>query len=104
MRTLAKKRRNLLLVRVKQVSGGHFKKIGMQVATAEAGLRHGNRRFQKGQVTNALASAVSSDLIGVDLKYFLQTRKDRFHGSVGQPLESPAIAFVNPHQGCAKHF
>lgn len=52
---------------VKEIGRGHFKKIGVQVSTAETGLRHGNRRFQKGQVTDALASSVSSDLIGVDL-------------------------------------
>ena len=96
--------KGVVLDDVKEIGRGHFKKIGMQVATAEAGLRHGNRRFQKGQVTDAMASSVSYDLIGVDLKDFLQVQEDRFHGSVGQPLESPAIAFVNPHQGRAKHF
>ena len=69
-----------------------------------AGLRHGNRRLQKGQVTDARASAVSFDLIGVDLKKFLQTQKDRFHRSVCQASESPAIAFVNPRQGGTKRF
>ena len=89
---------------VKEIGRGHFKKIRMQVTASETGLRHGNRRFQKGQVTDARTSAVSFDLISVDLKNFLQAQKDRFHRLVGQPPESPAIAFVHPRQGGAKRF
>lgn len=81
--TLVAVHKGMVLDDVKEIGRSHFKKIGMHVATTETSLRHGHRRFKKGQVTDALASPVSSDLIGVNLKDFLQIQKDRFHGSVG---------------------
>jgi len=60
-------------------SGDDPRQVHCLSQTAEAGLRHGNSRLQEAHVPDAWASAVSFDLVTVDLDHLLEIEEDGEH-------------------------
>ena len=65
----------MILDEMKHVCRGHLKEIGVQILLRKAGSRHGDGRLQQAEISNARASSVSFNLIGMDISDFFKREK-----------------------------
>jgi len=61
----------MVLHDVKEVGRLHLERIGVQEATAKGGLRHRDSSVEQTEITHAVTSAVTRDLVHVDSEHIL---------------------------------
>jgi hypothetical protein len=62
---------------VEQIGGGHLGRVGMQVAAAERGLRHGDCRLEETDIADSVVAAIPFDLVRVKREHFVEGQKCR---------------------------
>jgi len=71
-RSLVPVRERVIARNVKEVGGGHFEHVGVEVLTAHARPGHLHGGFEQAQVPDFRRSAETPDLVEVDEKHFLE--------------------------------
>jgi len=85
----------MVLNQVKKISGGHFKEVGVKVGVTKAGLRHGNRGFQKAYIANAGAPPIQLNHLAMDFENLIECQKEGSHWSIGESLEHFAVFAIS---------
>jgi hypothetical protein len=69
----------MVLNQMKKIRGGHFKEVGMKVGVAKAGLRHGNRGFQKACIADAGAPSIPLNHLAMDFENLIECQNEGSH-------------------------